>query len=94
MDRTIGQLNEVQTNYRLNDIDCSNCRKRLGAIVVKESESLSSTTTKIIVKCPFCGDKSFLKEIVGKFHFGAIDGTAMIGSSEIEGVFIINLQKN
>ena len=34
-----------------------------------------------------------MKEIVGKFSFGAIDGLIMTGANEVEGIYTINLKE-
>jgi DNA-directed RNA polymerase subunit RPC12/RpoP len=84
--------NELNTTaYRLESITCSNCRKELGSIIIKNSDP--SIITKLVVKCPFCDDKSFMKKIVGKFHFGTVENIVMSGSYEEDGVFIINLTR-
>ena len=79
------------TKYRFAEIACSNCRKSLGAVVEKNLDP--SIKTRLIINCPFCGDKSFMKEIVGKFSFGAIDGLIMTGANEVEGIYTINLKE-
>lgn len=56
-------------------IKCANCSKKLLTLIkVAENE----TKNYFIVKCPYCGDKSFKYEVIGKIYAGAAEGLAII----------------
>jgi phage FluMu protein Com len=56
-------------------IRCANCNKKLLNILkVRESE----TKNYFIVKCPYCGDKSYKYEVSGKIYAGAAEGLVQV----------------
>ncbi len=58
-------------------IECSNCKKPLCEVWklnAKEGECSTKTVT-IVVKCPWCEDKSWSKQTSGRFAFGDTDYT-------------------
>ena len=48
-------------------IYCSSCQKPLMDVWIINNES---KVTKVRAKCPHCGDKSYWKEVKGKFALG------------------------
>lgn len=52
-----------------NILACASCQKSLLHWFVTNP---NKTLTKIRANCPFCGDKSFITEVYGKFAFGPI----------------------
>lgn len=52
-------------------IKCSNCNKTLCCI---KKLTDNTTTSNIVVKCPYCNDRSFKTTIKGRFAFIDIDG--------------------
>jgi hypothetical protein len=54
-----------------DNIKCANCSKKL-LTLIKVSEN--SQKNYFIVKCPFCGDKSYKYEVNGKIYAGAYEG--------------------
>jgi DNA-directed RNA polymerase subunit RPC12/RpoP len=72
-----GETKTRDREDRLRDIEdifikCSNCSKRLVHVKrIKEDDNISSN---IRASCPFCGDKSFIKVVSGRFAFVEIDG--------------------
>ena len=59
-----------------SSISCSNCNAPLVVIWPKPSEE-GHLKTKVVALCPHCGDKSYSKEIFGKFYVGATDYTGL-----------------
>ena len=58
-------------------IECSNCKKPLCEVWklnAKEGEP-PAKSVKIVVQCPWCGDKSWSKQTSGKFAFGDTEYT-------------------
>jgi phage FluMu protein Com len=56
-------------------IKCSNCNKRI--LDIKNIGTNDNIESYIIVKCPFCADKSFTQHILGRFAFVEPDGIKM-----------------
>ena len=55
-------------------IHCSNCKAPLAEVLIKgEGEEKSS----IKVQCGHCGDRSFIKNVSGKFYIGSTDYTTI-----------------
>jgi len=59
-------------------INCSNCGAPLVQIWVTGPEA--KVKTKMVAMCPHCGDKSYIKEIMGSFYIGFCKYTVMIDS--------------
>lgn len=57
-------------------ISCSNCRKELLDVWLTRPDA--SMQTKLVAKCPFCGDKSFAINIIGLYHIGTPDGVVLL----------------
>lgn len=56
-------------------IKCSNCEKALAHInIMKLSKD---SFYKVVIRCPFCGDKSFAKEINGKLNIHTANGVVL-----------------
>lgn len=89
---------------------CSTCGKGLVDILVTQPKAIDPLTKKIFewkirVNCCYCGDRSYVKTVYGKFHlqgFGKIkrdDPTDCVAETCIEntfdekGVLIINTVK-
>lgn len=53
-------------------IECSSCNTPLIEIWITHPDV--KATTEVIVKCAICGDKSFAKEIKGKYYMGNVEG--------------------
>jgi len=53
-------------------LECSACRKPLVDIWLTHPDM--KTITTLSANCPFCGDKSYPKEISGVFHIAAGNG--------------------
>lgn len=51
-------------------LSCSNCRAAL--MDVWRTRPHEPQTWKVRATCPFCGDKSFVREVRGGFHNGGI----------------------
>lgn len=49
---------------------CSSCRKLLCELIVTKPEM--NSTYKYLATCPYCGDKSFVKEITGGIVMGGV----------------------
>ena len=69
----------IVKNKNTEDIPCSNCGKVL--MKVFEQDKDSSTLYKVVVNCPFCGDKSFEKEVHGIFR--ALPGEGVLLSDVV-----------
>ncbi len=64
-------------------ITCSKCRKKLCDVWLTQPDL--DVHTKLIAQCDYCGDRSFEKEVHGKFHLGITDDS---GLSDIKTEFI------
>ncbi len=58
-------------------IKCSNCGKELVDVFITKPDAIDPLTgkkfvTKLIAKCCYCGDSSFITEVEGRFHLGGI----------------------
>jgi len=75
-------------------LECSGCGEKLAHIVVTE---LIETETPVQALCPFCGDKSYVKQVKGLFNIGCTEKTKLANFSEKvinkEIVNIIELEK-
>lgn len=58
-------------------ICCSNCDLPIGGVFIMDAEA--PVVTKMRVKCPFCNDYSFWKNIQGVYSFG---GVAMVNPKD------------
>ena len=63
-------------------INCSNCEAPLLEVWTSPSEE-NLDINKIRADCPHCNDRSFVKEVTGKFFLGATKFTG-IQDTEIE----------
>ena len=53
-------------------VKCSNCNERI--LDIKNIGIDNNIESYIVVKCPFCADKSFMQHIFGRFAFVELDG--------------------
>jgi hypothetical protein len=77
-------------------ISCSACEEGLvGLWVIPDSDENTETkTTSIRCVCCYCGDKSFVKEISGKFYMYPAEGLYVSGSETLDNdVVLITLEK-
>lgn len=91
-------------------LSCSNCYAGLVDFFVTRPGEINARTGKpfnwiIQANCPFCGDKSFTKEINGNGHVGGygtpypdnedetIPSTIVTGSDLIDGVMFFKVEK-
>lgn len=63
-------MSEVEECGDIN-IKCSSCNKHIGVVVVTRPSK--KITNEVIFKCPFCGDQSFKKEIIGNIFVSGTD---------------------
>ena len=60
------------------EINCSNCEAPLLEVwTAPTPEEEDSRGAKIRADCPHCGDRSFVKEVKGKFFLGATKFTGI-----------------
>lgn len=57
-------------------LDCAKCRKKLCDLWITQPQL--DVHSKIIAHCDYCGDKSFEREIHGKFHTGITDDSNIV----------------
>jgi hypothetical protein len=69
-------------------IKCSNCNKDLLQIVNKKISG--ETFYKMVVQCPFCGDKSWETEVKGKVGIHPCAGVALTYINE-KGILVTYL---
>ena len=64
-------------------IKCSNCKKNIAELwITDESHPAKS---KVVVNCAYCGDKSYAKQISGKFYIGSpADDKVLIAEQELD----------
>lgn len=72
-------------------IDCSNCNKPLVDLwLIHPIEQ----TFRLRANCPYCGDKSFIKEINWRFHIGPPNDSLSCTSINYgEELITINVEK-
>lgn len=81
--------NQAEQHVKLK---CSNCEKDLVDIWFGVP---SQQVFKLRATCPYCGDKSFIKEIKGNFFLGAPnDELSCTNINYGEDLVIINVEKN
>src|SRR5688572_29820531 len=57
-------------------LQCSKCRKKLCDLWVVQPKL--DIHTKVVAQCDYCGDRSFEKEIHGKFQTGTTDDSNIV----------------
>lgn len=57
-------------------LDCAKCNKKLCDIWITQPNL--DVNSKVLAQCDYCGDRSFEKEIRGKFHIGITDDSTIV----------------
>ena len=83
-----------QKHSKTESLECSSCSKTLVGLWVvlemDESKKSKLKQTRIRCSCPYCGDKSFVKEVSGDFYMYPQEGLIVVESETLddETVFI------
>jgi|15BtaG_2_1085339.scaffolds.fasta_scaffold00359_10 DNA-directed RNA polymerase subunit RPC12/RpoP len=70
-----GAINSHLTDGKHVAFNCSNCAKLLAKVWITQPSF--QMTSKITANCPYCGDKSFEKQVEGAFHLEHTDDTTI-----------------
>ena len=70
-----GLANTEFTDGKHIVLDCSKCGKKLADLWITQPDL--DVHTKVVAECNYCGDRSYEKEIHGKFHTGITTDSAL-----------------
>lgn len=81
------------TNQKFSEfhIGCSNCGVPLGHVFNSDPEI--PYLTRLVINCPYCGDKSYVYDIKGKYFLGSTDFVVYIDMQEIGGITYMKTEK-